>query len=164
MRGEPDGEAQCRRRAVELPECVAPIHTQRHLGHGLHTMRRRVAYLLLHADEVARQQKVQDLPAAIAQGLEAERPAAQQRVQRCVGLTFVNDGAVGRRTLGGRGGADRIAQEGSGRAATTGRVTPRWVSGYCEAWEIDAFGGDAGLSDRAALDAFIVAMKGADVA
>lgn len=47
--------------------------------------------------------------------------------------------------------------------ALAGRVVPCWVSGYCDASEIDAFSGLSGLRDQAALDAFISVLKGADV-
>ena len=58
-------------------------------------MCRRIAHLRLHADKVARQQKIQNLPASVAQGLEAERPAIQQGVQRRVGLALVDQGGAG---------------------------------------------------------------------
>jgi hypothetical protein len=54
-------------------------------------MGRSVAHLLLDADEVARQQKIQDLPTSVAQRLEAERPPVQQRIEWCVSLAFVNE-------------------------------------------------------------------------
>jgi hypothetical protein len=53
-------------------------------------MRRRVPHLLLDADEVARQQEIQDLPAPVAQGLEPKRPAAQQGVERRIGLALAD--------------------------------------------------------------------------
>ena len=52
-------------------------------------------YSLLHADEIAGEQKIQNLPAAVAERLEAECPTAQQRVQRRVGLAFVDQRFAG---------------------------------------------------------------------
>ena len=49
---------------------------------------------MLHADEVPRQQEVQNLPAAVAQGLEAVAPALQKRVQAGVGLAFMDQGVA----------------------------------------------------------------------
>ncbi len=53
-----------------------------------------IAHFLLHANEVARQQKGQDLPASVAQGLETERPACAQGEQRRIGLPLVDQGVA----------------------------------------------------------------------
>ena len=47
--------------------------------------------------------------------------------------------------------------------APAGRVVQRWVSGYCDAAAMDAFGAGGGLRDRLALDAFTSLLAGADV-
>jgi len=49
-----------------------------------------VAELLLQADQVARQQEIEDLPAPVAQGLVAKRPAFVQREQPPVGLLLMD--------------------------------------------------------------------------
>jgi len=96
VRREPSHrETERGRRAVQFPDSVALEHAERDIGQRLHAVRRGVAHLLLHADEVARQQEVQDLAPAIAERFVAKRPAAQRRVERRVGLAFVDDAAVG---------------------------------------------------------------------
>ena len=47
--------------------------------------------------------------------------------------------------------------------AGPGRALPGWVSGYCEASDMEAFIGAAGLRGAAALEAFILVVKRADV-
>jgi hypothetical protein len=48
--------------------------------------------------------------------------------------------------------------------APAGRVAQGWVSGYCDASALDAFGAEGELRDRTALDAFTSVLAGADVA
>ena len=48
-----------------------------------------VAHLLLNTNEITGERKL-DLPSSVAERLVAEGPALQQRVQRRVGLAFVN--------------------------------------------------------------------------
>ena len=43
------------------------------------------------------------------------------------------------------------------------RAMEGWASGYCDASLLEAFDGATGLRDRAALDAFISVLKGADL-
>jgi Sensors of blue-light using FAD len=43
------------------------------------------------------------------------------------------------------------------------RQSTRWVSGYCEAAELERFDRDPGLRGHAALDAFLSVLQGADV-
>lgn len=43
------------------------------------------------------------------------------------------------------------------------RQPTRWVSGYCEAVELEPFERDPGLRGHAALDAFLRVLQGADV-
>jgi hypothetical protein len=76
--------------AVQFPQRVALEDAEHGLGERFHAMGRSVTHLLLHTDKVAGQQEAQDLPAAVAQCLVAEGPALQQRVQRRVGLPFVD--------------------------------------------------------------------------
>ena len=45
----------------------------------------------------------------------------------------------------------------------TGRVMQRWASGYCDVSELEPFHAAVGLRDRAALDAFVTVLKGADI-
>ena len=53
-----------------------------------------IAHFLLHANEIARQQKGQDLPAAVTQGLETKRPARAQGEQRRIGLPLMDQGVT----------------------------------------------------------------------
>ena len=77
---------------MQFPQSVALEHTQLRVGEGLHAVGCGIAHFLLHADEVARQQKRQDLPPTIAQGFVAKGPAAAQGEQRGIGLPFKDQG------------------------------------------------------------------------
>lgn len=44
-----------------------------------------------------------------------------------------------------------------------GRTTQRWVSGYCDAHELEQFDAEAGPSDTHALDSFLAVLQGADM-
>ncbi len=49
----------------------------------------------------------------------------------------------------------------TGHALST-RVTARWVSGYCDPFELQVFDGATGLRGQPALDAFASILAGAD--
>ncbi|MEO8058027.1 MAG: BLUF domain-containing protein [Burkholderiales bacterium] len=44
-----------------------------------------------------------------------------------------------------------------------GRTTQRWVSGYCEAHELETFDAESGPREVKALDAFLAVLQGADM-
>jgi hypothetical protein len=93
LRGQP-GHVETHRRqaAMQLPQGVTLEDAEHGLGQRLDAMCRGIAHLLLHADEVAREQETQDLSATIAQGLVAKGPAPQQRVERGIGLALMDQG------------------------------------------------------------------------
>ena len=89
VRGQPgDVEAEPRRLAVQLPQRIAAELAQQRRRERFDAVGADLAHLLLNADEVARQQEVQDLAPAVAQGLVPERPAREEGVQRRVALAF----------------------------------------------------------------------------
>ena len=95
VRSQPgDVEPHRRLLAVQVPQRVAVKHTQAGSGEHHHAVCCRVAHLLLHTDEVAGKQEVQDLATAVAQRLETVAPALQQRVQPRVGLALVDQGVA----------------------------------------------------------------------
>ena len=47
--------------------------------------------------------------------------------------------------------------------SASGRTTQRWVSGYCEAHELENFDAASGPRDTKAIDAFLAVLQGADV-
>ena len=51
---------------MQFPQRVALEDAEARIGERDHAVRGGVAHLLLHADEVAGEQEIQDLPAAIA--------------------------------------------------------------------------------------------------
>ena len=96
VRGEP-GHVETHHRAapVQFPERVALEHAEERVGERLDPVGGGVAHLLLDADEVAGQEKAEDLPAPVAERLVAKGPALQKRVERRVGLALVNQGLAG---------------------------------------------------------------------
>ena len=79
---------------MHFPKRIAFEDTKARGGDRHHAVGRRLAHLLLHADEIAGQQKAQDLAAAIAERFVTKGPARQQGVERRIGLAFMNQGGV----------------------------------------------------------------------
>jgi Sensors of blue-light using FAD len=51
----------------------------------------------------------------------------------------------------------------SGPSPGGGHALRRWVSGYCDAIELEAFDGETGVRDADAVQAFLSVLQGADV-
>ena len=94
-RGQPgDVVTQAGIAAKQLPQPFARKHAQADVGDGFNAMHGTVAELLLQADQVARQQKIEDLATPVAQRLVAKSPAGIQREYLAVGVLFVNQGVA----------------------------------------------------------------------
>ena len=76
--GQVEGEAWLA--LVELPKAVALEHAEQHAGQRFRRMLHLGKQRGLEADEIARQEEIEDLPAAILEQLVAEPPAGQDRV------------------------------------------------------------------------------------
>jgi Sensors of blue-light using FAD len=51
----------------------------------------------------------------------------------------------------------------AGPSPRDGHALRRWVSGYCDPIELEAFDGEAGMRDADAVQAFLSVLQGADV-
>ena len=129
VRGEPGHvEAHGGRAAVDLPQRVALEHAEAGRGERVHPVGCGVAHLLLHAHEITRQQKGQDLAPTVAQGLVAKRPALQQGVERRIGLPFVDQGLARFHAQGAA--LERLHQlQLFGRVVNEQRQGPQWAFG-----------------------------------
>ena len=91
-RAEPgDVESEPRHLAEQRPDFAARQQAELHFGQRLDAVLRGVEHGGLQADEIAGQEEIQDLAAAVGQHFEAKRPAGIQRVDFRAVLAGAND-------------------------------------------------------------------------
>ena len=96
-RAEPsEVEGETRHLAEQRPDVAPRQHAELHVGQRLDAVLRRVEHGRLQAKQIPGQQEIQNLPAAVRQRLEAERPAGIERVKLRAVLAGVNDFGAGR--------------------------------------------------------------------
>src|SRR3569623_1917653 len=96
VRAQPgDVESQSRVAAVNVPEALIRKGAQGRVGQRFDAVRRGLTQLMLQADEVAWQEKIEYLTPSVVQGAIAEGPARQQRIKRAAGIAFAHDSVAG---------------------------------------------------------------------
>ena len=80
--------------AKQVPQPVTWKHAQRYVGYRFNAVHGSVGKLLLQADKITRQQKIEYLPAAIAQAFVAKRPTRIQGKKFTVWTVLVNQCAA----------------------------------------------------------------------